>query len=290
MKNLYSSIMKVAKECKRNPEYSSFIMRVDTTPQYEDQSIFIWFNSDEMLQKIDSAAQAQGGIEIFFDASTGDEKTVVIELFFHDLEDNGGQGDEITSSREEIPYTDETNEEVVLNKVKKVLDNFIKKGYTFWKKGALANKKYYQSKITKIDSILKEIYSLNAEEFKQLNTLLEAPFPKGSEYGKKEIEIINASILALKIEEGKIKETKEILMKQDEDGWSTAHELAIHSGETGWSTKDKEILMMQTDYGYSVAHCLAYNSGETGWSTKDKEILLLKNQAGITVEEALKTS
>ena len=93
---------------------------------------------------------------------------------------------------------------------------------------------------------------------------------------------------ACQINNKEIPETKEILMKQDEDGWSVAHELAYHSGTTNWSTNDKDILMLQEEDGISVAHRLAYY--HPTWTTHDPEILSLYSKYWKrTVEDILVT-
>ena len=83
--------------------------------------------------------------------------------------------------------------------------------------------------------------------------------------------------LARQIENGELKETKDILMTQDDEGFSVAHSLAFNSDITKWSTDDKDILVLKNDEGFSVAHVLAAKSEITKWSTHEKDILMLKN-------------
>jgi len=130
----------------------------------------------------------------------------------------------------------------------------------------------------KVQRIKRLIESLNPSEIKELNTLLETPFPEDSEYGKE--RDFSAVEIARQIEKGIIKETKEILMKQDEDGWSVAHALASCSDRTKWSTNDKEILMLQDEEGESVASTLAIYSSITKWITNDKDVLMLQDKWG----------
>jgi len=70
-----------------------------------------------------------------------------------------------------------------------------------------------------------------------------------------------------------IVETKEILMRKDDYGYSVAHELANNSDMTGWYTEDKDVLMLQDKQGENVAHRLAWN--HPTWKTDDPEILSL---------------
>ena len=87
------------------------------------------------------------------------------------------------------------------------------------------------------------------------------------------------------IENKEIAETKEILMRQNKDGFSVAHRLAWRADTTNWSTDDKEILLLQDKDGDSVAHWLA--SWHLTWITDDLEILSLANRWGRTVEDTL---
>jgi len=79
--------------------------------------------------------------------------------------------------------------------------------------------------------------------------------------------------LAYQINNKEIIETKEILMRQNKDGFSVAHRLVWDSGYTSWSTNDKKILMIKDKDGYSVAHGLAHH--HSTWITDDPEILSL---------------
>lgn len=98
--------------------------------------------------------------------------------------------------------------------------------------------------------------------------------------------------LAKQIEKGELKETKEILMLQDDDGWSVAHRLAYWSDKTGWETEHKDI-KLQDDDGWSVAHWLAYCSNKTNWEiamkiekgelAETKELLMKSSDTGWTV-------
>jgi len=92
------------------------------------------------------------------------------------------------------------------------------------------------------------------------------------------IDVNNLNIyeIARKIEKGELPETKELLMKSDDTGWTVAHELAINSDKTNWKTDDKDILMLQDKWGWSVAHELAYNSDKTKWKTMIKRFLCYK--------------
>jgi len=76
---------------------------------------------------------------------------------------------------------------------------------------------------------------------------------------------------ARQIENKELIETKEILMRKGEGGWSVVHVLAWNSDNTKWQTFDKEILMLQDENETSVAHCLAYK--HPTWKTDDLEIL-----------------
>ena len=81
---------------------------------------------------------------------------------------------------------------------------------------------------------------------------------------------------ASQIENKDIIETREILMKQNENEYSVAHQLASNSDTTNWSINDKEILMLQKENGISVAHYLAYN--HPTWTTDIPEILSLYSE------------
>jgi len=79
--------------------------------------------------------------------------------------------------------------------------------------------------------------------------------------------------LARQIENKELIETEEILLLQDEYGWSVAHYLAIYSDRKNyWSTENKEVLMLQTSSGVSVAYLLA--KYHPTWKTDDIEILI----------------
>ena len=90
---------------------------------------------------------------------------------------------------------------------------------------------------------------------------------------------------ARQIENKEIAETREILMRKDETNWRVAHELAVPSDVTNWSTENKEILKLKDENKWSVAHELAYN--HPTWSTGDIEVLSLADKYGCTVEDVL---
>jgi len=78
---------------------------------------------------------------------------------------------------------------------------------------------------------------------------------------------------ARQIANKKLKETRETLIRQDDTGYSVAHELAYNSDIIEWETSEKDILMMQDKDGYSVAHWLSF--AHPTWTTDDPEILSL---------------
>jgi len=87
---------------------------------------------------------------------------------------------------------------------------------------------------------------------------------------------------ARQINNKEIAETKEILLLQDEFGWSVAHWLV---SRTTWSTDDRDILMLQDMHKESVAHLLSdYN---LNWTSDIPEIISLTNDRGISVEDLL---
>ena len=138
--------------------------------------------------------------------------------------------------------------------------------------------------MNKIKRIKYLIEQLNISDLKELNTLLEIPFTS-MKYPK--ANVFSPYVLAKRIEDGEIEETDEFLKIQDKDGISTAHLLAIHSGETGWYTYDKKILRIQDRHGDSVAHILADKSNITNWQTQDKEVLMLQDNRGWSVAHIL---
>ena len=91
---------------------------------------------------------------------------------------------------------------------------------------------------------------------------------------------------AHQIENKKFIETKEILMRQTDEGYTVAHKLAWSANLTDWETCDKEILMLQYEKSsYSVAHHLA--DYHPTWTTSDIEVLSLACFNGETVEDVL---
>ena len=133
------------------------------------------------------------------------------------------------------------------------------------------------------------IEQLNINELKELNTLLEIPFSKGSEYPNVFGGFgFDAQKWARKIENGEVKETPELLMAKsfEKEATDVAHWLAYNSKHTLWFTDNKEVLMAQDMYGDSVAHILMHK--HPTWATIDPEILSLKNKEGIAVKNIKK--
>ena len=121
--------------------------------------------------------------------------------------------------------------------------------------------------------------------FKNPNNPLDFFFKVVYYYNMKKYTFEEIKEFARQIENKEIKETKEVLRRKDEGGWSVAHELAFPSDVTNWSTGDKEILKLKDKGKWSVAHELAYI--HPTWSTGDIEVLSLADKYGCTVEDVL---